>query len=78
MEKVFNGIRPCVTGLIAAVWFGLLEHEILGKGGVSAADFINIKAVILFIALLALTKKTDKHPLFYIAIAAGIGIVFGF
>ena len=78
VEKVFNGIRPCVTGLIAAVWFGLLKHEILGKGGASAADFINIKAVILFIALFALTKKTDKHPLFYIAIAAGIGIVFSF
>lgn len=77
VSDVFNGIRPAVTGLIAAVWLGLLKDEIL-KEGAGLAQMINIKAVVLFAALFVLTKKTDKHPLFYIAIAAVIGIVFAF
>lgn len=77
VSAVFNGIRPAVTGLIAAVWLGLLKDEIL-KEGANIAQMINIKAVVLFATLFVLTKKTDKHPLFYIAIAAAIGIVFAF
>lgn len=78
VQKLFGAIRPCVTGLIAAVWFGLLKHEVIGSGAGGWASFINFKSVILFIALFALTKKTDKHPIFYIAIAAVIGVVFSF
>ena len=77
VNSLFNGIRPAVTGLIGAVWLGLLSHEVF-KEGISLADSLNFKAILLFIALFALVKKTDKHPLFYIAIAAVVGVVFGF
>ena len=77
VNSVFNGIRPAVTGLIGAVWVGLMGHEVI-KEGIGFMDCINLKAVVLFVALFALIKKTDKHPLFYIAIAAVVGCVFGF
>ncbi len=76
VNSLFNGIRPAVTGLIGAVWAGLISHEVI-RDGIGFGS-INLKAVVLFVALFALIKKTDRHPLFYIAIAAAVGCVFGF
>jgi len=42
------------------------------------ADLVDIKALILFGALLFLTNKFKKHPIFYLAGAAVLGIVFRF
>lgn len=79
VNSVFNGIRPAVTGLIGAVWFGLICNEVINTGEFTeVGQYIDFKAAILFVVLLIITKKTDKHPLFYIAIAAIAGIVFSF
>ncbi len=79
VEKVFNGIRPAVTGLIGAVWFGLFTHEVVREGIFeNAFAYINLKAALLFVVLWIVTKKTNKHPLFYIAIAAAVGVIFKF
>ncbi len=77
VNSLFNGIRPAVTGLIGAVWLGLLSHEVF-KGGEMAIESLNFKAIILFAVLFVLVKKTDRHPLFYIAVAAVAGVMFGF
>jgi chromate transporter len=41
-------------------------------------DLIDIKKAIFFILIFTLIKKVDKHPVFYIAISAAVGIAFGF
>ena len=45
------------------------------------AEFIScvdIKAVVLFFALLFLTNKFKKHPIFYIVLAGFLGGIFKF
>ena len=78
MEKVLFAADE-LTGLIGAVWFGLICNEVINTGEFTeVGQYIDFKAAILFVVLLIITKKTDKHPLFYIAIAAIAGIVFSF
>lgn len=82
VEKVFVTIRPTVTGMIAAAGFGVIAHslfrpEILQSGG-SLIQFFGIKECILFILLFIATNKIKKHPIFYIVIAAVVGILFQF
>ena len=80
VDNSFKGLRPAVCGLIAAAALNvfkeaclntelfLVEHNLL--------NLFNIKAVILFVVLFVITRKTKFHPIFYIIPAAIIGIIF--
>ena len=86
VERVFYGIRPASTALIASAGVSVLlicmvnvsAFELTGK----LADLINPGAVLLFALIWLLTnvvKQTKKlHPLAFIALSAVIGIVFKF
>lgn len=82
MQWAFSGLRPAVTGLIAAAGWSVVELALLDLTDFNIARFweaINIPAVIIFAAVLFLTqfKKTKKlHPIIFIGICAVIGIVF--
>lgn len=82
MQWAFGGLRPAVTGLIAAAGWSVVELALLDLTDFDIARFweaINIPAVIIFAAVLFLTqfKKTKKlHPIIFIGICAVIGIVF--
>lgn len=80
VQSAFYGLRPAVTALIATAGFELLKISIFTFDKFtqthSIADIINIKSTLLFGLLLFLTNKYNKHPIFYIAGAAIIGIVF--
>lgn len=81
VQSVFYALRPAVTGLIAVAGFGVFKISVLtlDKFGVTKnwSEFLDFKALLLFIALYILTNKTEKHPILYIAIGAVIGVVIG-
>ncbi len=82
MQWAFGGLRPAVTGLIAAAGWSVVELALLDLTDFDIARFweaINIPAVIIFAVVLFLTqfKKTKKlHPIIFIGICAVIGIIF--
>jgi len=72
---LFWGLRPAVVGLIAAVAVSLIQIAIFT--GINSGLFgtVDVKALILFAVMLPLIFIFKKHPVFYIAIAAVVGIV---
>ena len=75
VDSAFKGLRPTVTGLIAVAWFEIIKISIINVN--SLFDIvINLKALIVFLAILLLTKKFDKHPIVFIGIGALVGIIF--
>lgn len=81
VEKVFSTLRPTVTGLIAAAGFSVLVQALLHIEAIQQFDWgnlIKVKECILFFVFFVLMNKFDKHPIFYIALAAVVGIVFQF
>src|SRR5699024_10389175 len=80
VQSAFYGIRPAVTGLIGAAGFevariALFNRDIYEKTK-KLLDLFDFKGIILFVVMLYLIKKFDKHPILYIIGAAIIGIVF--
>ena len=81
-ETVSSMVHPAALGMIAAASWGIIKIALFTMENhgetKSFLDFINWKAVVLFIALVYLTRKFKKHPVFYIALAAAAGILFSF
>nr|WP_300002865.1 chromate transporter [Tissierella sp.] len=82
VKSAFYGIRPAVAGLIGAAGFEIakitlfnFEKYLINK---NLLDFFDIKGIMLFVVMLFLIKKYNKHPIFYIIGAAVLGIVFRF
>ena len=86
VERVFYGIRPASTALIAAAGVSVLMLCIVDVDAFALSkkifDLVDPKAIILFALIWIFTnpvKKTKKfHPLVFIAISAIIGLVFKF
>jgi len=78
----FEGLRPAVCGLITvAVWetvkSALLNTKLFEQTH-SLYDLLSLKSFIFFAILLFLTNKYKKHPLFYIALSAAVGLFIKF
>lgn len=82
VDSVFYGLRPASTGLIAAAGFGVAEIALIGIDTFRASglwtDLFRLKHLILAVFLFVLIKKTNRHPVVYIALSAVVGIVFHF
>ncbi|MBR4952935.1 MAG: chromate transporter [Oscillospiraceae bacterium] len=86
VDRVFYGVRPASTALIASAGFSILLMCLVNvdawKESGKITDLISIRAVILAIVVWVLTNKikfTKKlHPLCFIALSAVAGIVFSF
>lgn len=82
VQGAFMGIRPAVTGLIASVGFEVLRISVLNFESYNLSkyilDLINFKELSLFLVVMYAIYKYKKHPIFYIASAAVIGIIFKF
>lgn len=82
LQWAFYGLHPAVAGMIASICVDLIKISVVfvdryqhsGRLG----DLIDIKALILFIALYFAISRFKRHPFFYIAAAAIIGIIFAF
>ena len=78
----FYGVRPAVTGLIAAAGFevakiALFNIEAYLKTHNLFALF-NLKSIALFAIIEFLMNKYKKHPIYFLVGAAIIGIIFKF
>ena len=86
VERVFYGIRPASTALIAAAGVSVMELCLLDtdalRAGAGLASLISFKSLALFAAVWVLTNlvKPAKawHPIVFIALSAVAGIAFGF
>lgn len=90
VKFAFTGIRPAVTGLIAAVGFEVAKialfnidkykimSKVLSIPDIEIFSILNIKAIILFGIIIFLINKYEKHPMVYLIGSAVIGIIFKF
>ncbi len=80
VKRGFYSIRPAVVGMIASAALTMIYGSVFTKGG-NLLHSIDIKAAILFIALIVATntKKLKKlHPIVFIIIAGVVGAIFKF
>lgn len=81
VQWAFGGLRPAVTGLIAAAGWSVVELTLLDLTDFNIMRFweaINIPAVIIFAVVLffAMFKKTKKlHPIVFIGACAVLGVL---
>ena len=81
VESVFTGLRPAVTGLIAAAGFSVFRMAVLTGDPGSIFTLVSWKALALFAVLFAGTqwKKTKNlHPVAFIAVGAVVGLLVAF
>ena len=76
-ERAFYGLRPAVTALIAAAFLSVvntsfLHYKLIGSG--DPARVVEPVKLVLFIVFFVSIRKWKKHPVFYIAASAAIGI----
>lgn len=77
----FYGVRPAVTGLIAAACFEVMKLSLFYADALLAGDpanGFNLKAIVLFAAVWFFYKKIALHPAVYLAAAAAAGVLFKF
>ena len=79
---MFYGLRPAVTGLIAAAGIGVVQasmlHVSLYEQTGRLLDLLDLKKLIYFAVVFVAIRKFKKHPILYIAISAGLGILLSF
>ena len=78
VENAFSGLRPAVTGLIAAAGFSVFRMAVLTGTSSGLLGRISWPALALFAVILFLTqwKKTKKlHPILFICVGAAVGLL---
>lgn len=82
LDYAFYGMRPAVTGLIAAAAISVMQVAVFNTelfrqtGGFT--DLADPKKIIFFVVIFWAIKKFKKHPITYIAVSAVAGLVFAF
>lgn len=81
VHRIFYGLRPASTALIAAAGLGVAKVALLNitlyESTGSLLQLVNWPSLILAIAIFVALKKFKKHPIWYIAVSAAAGIVLG-
>ena len=82
VDSAFYGLRPAVTGLIAAAGISVLSVSILQlelyRQTGALTDLMDVFKFVYFVLMFVAIKKFKKHPVVYIAISAVVGIVLSF
>ena len=82
LDYAFYGMRPAVTGLIAAAAISVMQVAVLNtelyKLTGNILDFIDPKKIVYFAIVFFAIKKFKKHPITYIAVSAVVGLMFRF
>ena len=82
VQSAFYGLRPASTGLIIAAGFEVVKISLLAierfQLTEKITDLFQWKGIVFAVILYILIKKFDKHPIFYIAGSAVVGIAFQF
>ena len=82
VDSAFYGLRPAVTGLIAAaglsvVQVSMFHLDLYQQTGV-LLDMFDFKKLAFFVIAFVAIKKFKLHPIVYIACAAVVGLVLQF
>lgn len=80
VDRIFYGLRPASTALIAAAEIGVARMALLHTGlyektGI-LTDLFNWKAILLAAVVYITLVKFRKHPIVYIGASALAGIIF--
>ena len=82
LDSAFYGLRPAVTGLIAAAGLGVIQTAMirwdLYQATGALADLIALPKLACFLLFFLAIRKWKLHPTVYIAAAAVAGILLGF
>lgn len=78
VQSAFYGIRPAVAALIFTSAWGIVKETLFQFENEISINFINWKAMIVFVILYYGIIKYKKHPALYIGIAASLGIFISF
>lgn len=77
----FSGLRPAVTGLIAAACWAVMRSALItgaiGDGFFRMFDYRNIILFVVLFALLLTPKVKKIHPIFFILTGGVVGILLG-
>lgn len=75
-QGIFYGLRPTSAALIAAALLGFVRMVLFNTSelALSSLNWINLLFLLGFVILL---KLRDIHPIFVIALGAGLGMIFG-
>jgi len=81
VNAAFYGLRPAVSGLIAAAGFSVAQTTLIHlpfSGNLWA--FLDVPSICIFLVvfLLMRIKKIKVHPIAYLAASALVGIILGF
>lgn len=82
VDSAFYGLRPAVTGLIAAAGISVVQVSMFHMGIYQETgmilDIFDFKKLAFFVIAFAAIKKLKLHPIVYIACAAVIGVLLKF
>ncbi|MEG2295277.1 MAG: chromate transporter [Oscillospiraceae bacterium] len=73
VKGVFYALRPASTALVACACFQVIRIALF-----TVDNNVSMKAMLLFIVLYFMIRKFRFHPLVYLIIGAGCGILFQF
>lgn len=82
VDYIFYGLRPAVTGLIAAAGYSVVKVALMNQAAFSESHSLLalfcwnklIYCAIVFFAI----RKFKKHPVLYILVSAAVGLILGF
>ena len=85
VDRIFYGMRPASTGLIAAAFVSVLRICMLDESAYAASgslgELLNWRSLLLFAAIWIFTnlvKPTKNwHPIVFIGVSAAVGILIG-
>ncbi len=81
MGKIFYGVRPVVTGLIAAAAYEVFRSTIFHGNfppmDLAVFDITMILKLLLLVGMFVAIRVFKKHPLVYIGVSAVVGVVLG-
>ena len=82
LDYAFYGMRPAVTGLIAAAAVSVMQVAVFNTELFKqTGNFVHLadpKKIIYFALVFWAIKKFKKHPIMYIGISAVVGVIFAF
>ncbi|HWQ06261.1 MAG: chromate transporter [Clostridiaceae bacterium] len=81
VNDVFSGLRPAVTGLIAAAGWSVIQASLItgafSDGLLAAIDWKNAALFAVLFVLMMLPKLKNIHPVFFFLIGGVAGALLG-
>lgn len=75
VNAVFAGLRPAAAGLVAAAAVTVLKVALYNPDWTSYIRLLKLPELALFVILFIAMRIFKAHPIVYIAVAGGIGII---